>query len=137
MLIDYLTGRAVAWAALIGKPHMIACIALLCALLVIDLAIRGWRLSWSRRAVMGAFTTLTIFHVNFLLVPLIWLLSEKVKALYALVGIPSIPTNCLSVPGYAPSPISVLVTGKPSLRTSSVTSAEASPRMARRSSSDM
>lgn len=93
MLIDYLTGRAVAWAALIGKPHMIACIALLCALLVIDLAIRGWRLSWSRRAVMGVFTTLTIFHVNFLLVPLIWLLSEKVKALYVLVGIPSIPTT--------------------------------------------
>lgn len=106
MLIDYFTGRAVAWTGMISKPHMIAVIGFLCALLIIDLALRGWRLSWSRRAVMGVFATLTIFHVNFLLVPLIWLLSEKIKALYALAGIPSIPTEFW---GHAPTWLMVIL----------------------------
>ncbi len=93
MLIDYFTGRVTAWTTMISKPHMIAAVVFLCSLLVIDLAVRGWRLSWSRRAVAGVLTTLTIFHVNFLLVPLIWLLSEKIKDLYQLAGIPSVPTD--------------------------------------------
>lgn len=70
-----------------------ASIAFLCLLLAIDLARRGRRLSWSRRAITGAFTTISIFHFNFLFVPFVWLGSEKVKELYALVGIPSIPTE--------------------------------------------
>jgi len=93
MYFEYFAKRADAWAHMISSPRMIAVIAFLLLLLVIDLAWRGWRLSWSRRAINGAFATLTIFHVNFLLGPLVWALSDKVRALYNLANIPSIPTE--------------------------------------------
>lgn len=93
MYFEYFAKRADAWAHMISSPRMIAVIAFLLLLLVIDLAWCGWRLSWSRRAINGAFATLTIFHVNFLLGPLVWALSDKVRALYNLANIPSIPTE--------------------------------------------
>jgi hypothetical protein len=43
--------------------------------------------------------------------------------------IPSMPVNCGSVPGNAPSPISVLVQGKPRRRTSRVSCGAASFRI--------
>ncbi len=93
MFLDYFAKRGAAWTDMIVAPHMVAGIAFLCLLLVIDLALRGWRLSWSRRAINGAFATLTIFHVNFLLAPVVWVMAEEVKALYKLANIPTIPTE--------------------------------------------
>lgn len=78
---------------MISSTKSIIAIAVLCSLLIIDVARRGWRLSWSRRAVEGIFATLAITHFNFIFIPFVWLGSEKVKELYAFVGIPSIPTD--------------------------------------------
>lgn len=108
-MIDFLTARAQAWAAMVGAPHMIATIAFLCLLLVIDCAHRGWRLSWTRRTVDGVLATLSLFHFNFLFVPLVWVGSEKVKELYALAHVPSIPTEAWSsVPVWVLIPVAVL-----------------------------
>ncbi len=92
-MFEFAIARAHAWVDMISKPRMLAVIALLCVLLLIDIAWRGWRLSWSRRMVEGALATLALFHFNFFFVPLVWLCSEKVKQLYALAGIPSIPAE--------------------------------------------
>ena len=92
-MIDFAIARAHAWVEMISKPRMLAVIALLCLLLLIDIAWRGWRLSWSKRMVEGAFATLALFHFNFFFVPMVWLGSEKVKELYAFAHIPSIPTE--------------------------------------------
>src|ERR1700746_2122314 len=71
-----------------GKQFVFAAMLLLLA------AHMGWRSSWSRRAidaVESVKATLAIFLINALLAPAVWLLSEQFKALYALLGIPSVP----------------------------------------------
>lgn len=100
-VIDFLTARAYAWVEWLHSPRSLASIAFLCSILLIDVARRGWRLSWSRRAVEGILATISIFHFNFILIPIVWLGSEQVKELYALIGIPSIPTAVwLSIPSW-------------------------------------
>lgn len=95
---------------MISAPHMIAAVAFLCLILLIDLGRRGWRMSWSRRAVDSILATLAIFHLNFLCVPVIWLSWEKIKQVYALLGIPSVPTEVWSgVPVWLLVPFAVLV----------------------------
>lgn len=95
---------------MVSKPNIVAAIAFLCLLLLIDLARRGWRLSWSRRIVEGILATLALFHFNFLFVPLVWLCWEKIKQLYALIGIPSIPTEFWAgVPVWVLVPFAIIV----------------------------
>ena len=94
---------------MISRPRMVAVIALLCLLLLIDVAWRGWKLSWSRRMIEGALATLALFHFNFFFVPMVWIFSEEVKELYALAHIPSIPTEFWSsVPVWVLAPFAVL-----------------------------
>ena len=95
-LLHFLGDRAVAWTAMILKPSMLASIAFLVLLLFIDVHRRGWRLSWSRRAVEGALATIAIFHVNFLLLPLVWLSLAWVQDAYDALGIPHIPAGAWS-----------------------------------------
>ncbi len=98
-LIEFLSARASSWIEMISSTKSILSIAFLCSLLIIDVARRGWRLSWSRRAVVGIVATFSIFHINFIFIPIIWLCSEEVKALYTAIGIPSIPTEIwLTIP---------------------------------------
>lgn len=92
-MIDYFSARAHAWIEWLHSPRAIASIAFLSLLLLIDVARRGWRLSWSRRAVAGVFATLSIFHFNFIFIPFVWFGSETVKEFYASIGIPSIPAD--------------------------------------------
>lgn len=92
-MIEFLSARASAWVEMISSTKSLMSIAFLCLLLMIDVARRGWRLSWSRRAVVGIFATFSIFHINFIFIPVIWLCSEKVMSLYTAIGIPSIPTG--------------------------------------------
>jgi sterol desaturase/sphingolipid hydroxylase (fatty acid hydroxylase superfamily) len=108
-LLEYLAARVAAWAEMVSTPKMIAVIAFLGLILLADIASRGWRPSWSRRVVAGVLTTLSIFHINFLLVPVVWLASEQVKALYALAGIPSIaPQTWAAMPLWIVVPIAVV-----------------------------
>lgn len=108
--MEYLVARAGAWLGMITKPHMLVAGSFLCSLLVMDLAMRGWRLSWSRRTVAGVLTTLSLFHVNFLFVPLVWLGSEKFKELYAALGIPAVPTELwTNVPVWLLVPFAIVV----------------------------
>lgn len=108
-ILGFLHGRLDAWVGLMSTPRMQCVIAFLLFLLAADIARRGWRLSWSRRAVQGVFTTLTIFHLNLLFVPFIVLGSNGIEALYGLTGIPSIPTDVWTgVPVWLLAPFAVL-----------------------------
>jgi sterol desaturase/sphingolipid hydroxylase (fatty acid hydroxylase superfamily) len=108
-LMEYLVARADAWVSMITKPHMLAAVSFLCSLLIMDFALRGWRLSWSRRTVAGVLTTLSLFHVNFLFVPVVWLASEKIKELYGALGIPAVPTEVWTgVPVWLMVPFAIL-----------------------------
>jgi sterol desaturase/sphingolipid hydroxylase (fatty acid hydroxylase superfamily) len=89
-LLDYLASRIEAWAAAMTSPRMLVVMAFLGLLLVWDIARRGWRLSWSRRAIKGAFASVTIFHINLLFVPVVWVGSEYVKHGYEALGVPGI-----------------------------------------------
>ncbi|WP_426438943.1 sterol desaturase family protein [Bradyrhizobium genosp. P] len=82
-----------AWRGQVSDPGKQLIFAVLLLLLA---AYRGWRASWSRRAVdavESVTATLAIFQINILLTPAVWLLSEQFKALYALLGIPSVPSS--------------------------------------------
>jgi sterol desaturase/sphingolipid hydroxylase (fatty acid hydroxylase superfamily) len=85
-----------AWKEMMTSPQMLSAGALLVLLLVIDIHRRGWRLSWSRRAVQGIFATIAIFHINVLLMPLAWLSLAWVRQGYGLLGIPAIPVETWS-----------------------------------------
>lgn len=74
-----------------SAPAMLSVLVLLCLLLVVDIHRRGWRLSWSRRAVKGVFATIAIFHLNLLLLPLVWLIASWIEQGYEVAEIPSIP----------------------------------------------
>ncbi|MFZ5733673.1 MAG: sterol desaturase family protein [Pseudomonadota bacterium] len=109
-MVEFFASRADAWVTMIWKPHTIAAIAFLCLLLLIDLARRGWQFSWSRRIVAGILATLAIFHFNFLFAPLVWLCWDRIKQLYALLGIPSVPTAFWAdVPVWALVPFAIIV----------------------------
>ncbi|WP_044590577.1 sterol desaturase family protein [Bradyrhizobium sp. LTSPM299] len=80
-----------AWRGAVSDPGKQLIFA---ALLLLLAAYMGWRSSWPRRAVdtvESVTATLAIFLINILLTPAVWLLSEHFKALYALLGIPSVP----------------------------------------------
>lgn len=98
-----------AWRTGLASPEKLCVLAFLLLLLVFDIARKGWRLSWSRLAVQSVAATVAIFHLNIILVPAIWLLSEQIKALYAMVGIPSIPTSVWAgLPVWALSLVAIL-----------------------------
>jgi sterol desaturase/sphingolipid hydroxylase (fatty acid hydroxylase superfamily) len=108
-LIDLLSTLWRSWSAMIGTSAMVAGAAFLCLLLLVDLMRRGWRMSWSRRAVASVLATFAIFNINLILLPLVWLGADKVKECYVLAGIPSIPTEAWSrVPLVVLIPIAVL-----------------------------
>ncbi len=88
-LFAFAAMRLDGWWDMIRTPKMLATVAFLALLLVWDLAWRGWRLSWSRRAIAGAFATIAIFHINFLLLPLVWLSVIWIQAGYAALGVPA------------------------------------------------
>lgn len=90
-LLRFLGMRLEAWWLLVSAPKTLAVIAFLLLLLVFDLARRGWRLSWSRRAVKGIGATLAIFHLNFLLLPIVWISVMWIEMGYAALGVPSVP----------------------------------------------
>ena len=89
-IVDFATGRAEAWVSYMTKPQSQAVLAFLALLLVVDLWRRGWTLSWSRRAIQGAASTIAIFHLNILCVPLVWIFASLLGGAYDSVGIPSI-----------------------------------------------
>ncbi len=98
-----------AWRGQIYDPGKQCVFAFLLLLLALDIARKGWRLSWSRRAVESVAATLAIFHINIVLVPGIWLLSEQIKTLYGLLGIPSVPgTVWENLPVWALSLVAIL-----------------------------
>jgi sterol desaturase/sphingolipid hydroxylase (fatty acid hydroxylase superfamily) len=89
-LVNSITFVFDAWRGQVSDPGKQLVFA---ALLLLLAAYMGWRSSWSRRvvdAVESVTATLAIFHINILLTPAVWLLSEQLKALYALLGIPSV-----------------------------------------------
>jgi sterol desaturase/sphingolipid hydroxylase (fatty acid hydroxylase superfamily) len=80
-----------AWRDLVSDPGTQLVFA---ALLLLLAAYRGWRSSWPRRAVDAVESvkaTLAIININLVLTPVVWLMSEQLKALYALLGIPRVP----------------------------------------------
>ncbi|HEV7691381.1 MAG TPA: sterol desaturase family protein [Hyphomonadaceae bacterium] len=89
-MLDFLASRIEAWTVSMTSPRMLVAIAFLLLLLVWDIAKRGWKLSWSRRAIKGVFASVSIFHINLLFVPVVWAGSEYVKQGYAALGIPGI-----------------------------------------------
>ena len=89
---DFIAAVFDAWRGQVNDPGKQCVFAFLLLLLALDIARRGWRLSWSRRAVESVAATLAIFHINLVLVPAVWLLSEQLKGLYSLFGIPSVPS---------------------------------------------
>jgi sterol desaturase/sphingolipid hydroxylase (fatty acid hydroxylase superfamily) len=109
-LLQFLGSRIDDWQKMITAPKMVASIVFLCLLLLIDVHRRGWQLSWSRRAVKGVAATFAIFHLNFLLLPLVWLGAVWIQTGYDSVGIPAIPTEMWSAfPTWSLVLISVLV----------------------------
>ena len=92
------------------SPRMLTAIAFLGLLLLFDIARRGWRLSWSRRVIKGAFASISIFHINLLFVPLIWLGSEHIRDAYALAGIPGLSSGVWAGwPLWLLAPLAVIV----------------------------
>lgn len=90
-VLDFLRERAAALPELLLSPRMMCVEAFLLLLLTLDLARRGWRLSWSRRAVQGVMATLAIFHINFLFLPLVWFAVLGVNLGYEWLGLPALP----------------------------------------------
>ncbi|MVA97172.1 hypothetical protein GN330_07915 [Nitratireductor sp. CAU 1489] len=78
------------------STRVLSVLGFLLVLLVFDLYGRGWRLSWSRRAINGVVATVAIFHLNILLVPLVGLAAGWFQKGYDAVGIPSIPVEAWS-----------------------------------------
>jgi sterol desaturase/sphingolipid hydroxylase (fatty acid hydroxylase superfamily) len=95
-IVEFLETMIGVWPTAIRSPANQCVFAFLVLLLVLDIARKGWRLSWSRLAVRSVAATIAIFNINLILAPAIWLLSDQIKALYALAGIPSIPTSAWS-----------------------------------------
>ncbi|MEW6630580.1 MAG: sterol desaturase family protein [Pseudomonadota bacterium] len=63
-------------------------------LLAADILRRGgWRKSLTRRAAESVLASIAIFHINLFVIPGIWLLSDRIKIGYDLLGIPSIPIS--------------------------------------------
>jgi sterol desaturase/sphingolipid hydroxylase (fatty acid hydroxylase superfamily) len=89
-IVAFLAGRLAAWQALMVKPETRAVLALLAALVVVDLWRRGWKMSWSRRAIRGVAATVAIFHLNLLCLPLVWICAALIDEAYAALGVPSI-----------------------------------------------
>lgn len=89
-ILTFLAGRLDAWLALMAKPETQAVIAFLVALLIWDLWWRGWKMSWSRRAISGVGATLAIFHLNTLFMPVVWVCALLLEQAYAVLNIPSI-----------------------------------------------
>lgn len=92
-ILHFLSERIGAWKTMAASPKMLWVAAFLVLLLAVDIARRGWRLSWSRRAVQGVFATIAIFHINFILLPLVWLAAVGVEGFYQRVGFPAVPTD--------------------------------------------
>lgn len=98
------------WRSQASDPGMQCVLAILLLGLAFDIGRKGWRLSWVRRAVASIGATVAILHVNLVLAPGVWLLSEQFKALYALLGIPSVPTAVWAgLPVWALSLVAILV----------------------------
>ncbi|TIV70215.1 MAG: sterol desaturase family protein [Mesorhizobium sp.] len=89
-IVHYINAVFDAWRGQVNDPGKQCVFSFLLLLLAVDIACKGWRLSWSRRAVESVAATLAIFHINLVLVPAVWLLSEQFKTLYSLLGIPSV-----------------------------------------------
>jgi sterol desaturase/sphingolipid hydroxylase (fatty acid hydroxylase superfamily) len=90
-IVAFLTGRLDAWGALMAKPETRAVLGMLALLFVWDLWQRGWRLSWSRRAIRGVAATAAIFHLNLLCLPLVWVCAALIDEAYAALHVPSVP----------------------------------------------
>jgi sterol desaturase/sphingolipid hydroxylase (fatty acid hydroxylase superfamily) len=89
--VDFINVLFTAWRSQASDPGIQCVLVILFLALAFDIARKGWRLSWLRRAVASVAATVAIFHVNLVLAPGVWLLSEQLKALYSLLGIPSVP----------------------------------------------
>ena len=89
---DFINLLLTAWRNQASDPGIRCVVAVLLLAVAFDVARKGWRLSWVRRAAASVGATVAILHVNLLMAPGVWLLSEQIKVLYALLGIPSVPT---------------------------------------------
>ena len=98
-----------AWRSQASDPGIRCVVAVLLLAVAFDIARKGWHLSWVRRAAASVGATVAILHVNLVLAPGVWLLSEQFKAVYALLGIPSVPTAFWAgLPLWALSLLSIL-----------------------------
>jgi sterol desaturase/sphingolipid hydroxylase (fatty acid hydroxylase superfamily) len=80
------------WRRQASDPGIQCVVAVLLLAVAFDIARKGWRLSWVRSALASVAATVGILHFNLVVAPGVWLLSEQLKALYGLLGIPSVPT---------------------------------------------
>ena len=92
-MLDFIASRIATWPVTMTSPRMLTAIAFLLMLLAWDIARRGWKLSWTRRSIKGAFASITIFHINLIFVPIVWLGSESVRDAYEAAGIPGLPVE--------------------------------------------
>ena len=90
-ILDYSQARLAALFQWLRLPQSELALAFLVVLLLLDVWRRGWRLSWTRSAVVSCFTTVTIFHINFFFVPFVYLMTDRTRELYAALHIPAIP----------------------------------------------
>lgn len=95
-MLDFIASRIDAWTITMTSPRMLAAMSFLLLLLVLDIVRRGWQLSWTRRSIKGAFASISIFHINLLFVPLIWVGSENLRHVYAAANIPALPVEVWS-----------------------------------------
>ena len=108
-IVDFISFLFKAWRNQASDPGIQCVVAVLLLAVAFDIARKGWRLSWVRRAAASVGATVAILHVNLVLAPGIWLLSEQFKAVYALLGIPSVPTAFWAGAYLGPQPVSILV----------------------------
>jgi sterol desaturase/sphingolipid hydroxylase (fatty acid hydroxylase superfamily) len=98
---EFVAQRIDAWFGMISSAKISAAALFFALIVLIDLARRGWRFSWTQRAVASTSATIAIFHINFLMIPVILLCSEYFRQAYELLSIPRVSTDVWSrVPWY-------------------------------------
>ncbi|HMQ57122.1 MAG TPA: hypothetical protein PKE65_01090, partial [Rhizobiaceae bacterium] len=67
---------------------VLAGVLFILAVLAVGFIRRRGAMGWSRRKVESFLASLTIFHLNFLFVPFVWLAALWLQAAYEVIGLP-------------------------------------------------
>jgi len=101
-IFGYVTDRLHAWVTDRSSIDGLVTVGFLLTLLIIDIARRGGRFSWPLRAVKGVFATLSIYHLNFLMLPLLGFAVYWFNSTYTALNLPAIPASFWSgIPAWA------------------------------------